>query len=82
MPIVGRITEGNDTQTIYFHRKTPDRITLWLTPDVIDFSKRVTVDSKGKIRREFLQQDVRAMLEDFHNRADRKSIARTKLVLE
>lgn len=85
MSLTGRITgvaENADTQTIYFHGKTPDRITLWLTPDVIDFAKRVSVRGKGRITKEFLEQDVRAMLEDFYNRADRKSIARTKIVLE
>jgi hypothetical protein len=82
MPLRAEIREGNEVQTIFFSGRTPDRVTLWLTPDVLDFSKRVSVRGKGRISRVFLEQDVRAMLEDFHARADRRSIARTKIVLE
>ncbi|MCH5375370.1 MAG: hypothetical protein JJ992_15470 [Planctomycetes bacterium] len=82
MLLNAKIREGEEIQTIFFSGKTPDRVTLWLTPDVIDFSKRVSVSGKGRLSRVFLEQDVRAMLEDFHARADRQNIARTKVVLE
>jgi len=82
MSLDAKIREGNEVQTIFFSGKAPDRVTLWLTPDVIDFSKRVSVEGKGRLSRVFLEQDVRAMLEDFYARADRQCIARTKIVLE
>ena len=76
-------SEKSELQTLYFRGRRPDNVTLWLTPSTFDFEKRLTVQgSRGRITKQFIDQDVRAMLEDFMKRVDRDEIARAKIVLE
>lgn len=83
--LVAELTTGVNTelQTLYFQGRRPDNVTLWLTPSTFDFEKRLTVQgSRGRITKQLIDEDIRAMLEDFSKRADREEIARAKIVLE
>ncbi|MBD3673807.1 MAG: hypothetical protein HUJ26_09815 [Planctomycetaceae bacterium] len=75
--------QNSELQTLYFRGRRPDKVTIWLTPSTFDFDKRLTVkDSRGRITKQLIDEDVRAMLEDFSRRADREEIARAKIELE
>ena len=58
-------------------------MSLFLTPEVFDFNKPLTIRRKrsGYTNR-FVKPSIQDMLEDFRNRADRKNIVWAKIVLE
>ncbi len=67
--IEGALNRENNAVRMY---KVPaDRYTLWLTPDMVDFTRRVTIETKGTNNRLDLAGDTRTLLEDVRVRADR-----------
>jgi len=80
LSIGAKLVETSDLQKVYFTKSQPSRVTLWLTPDIFNFDIPLTI--RGTLTRKLVDQDVRAMLEDFASRADRKNIARAKIVIE
>ncbi|MCH9654276.1 MAG: hypothetical protein K0U86_14220 [Planctomycetes bacterium] len=54
--------------------------TLWLSPELVDYEKRlmVRVDGKRKFN-DFLRPDMKAMLDDFRNRGDRQKLFDVRL---
>jgi hypothetical protein len=51
-----------------------DKVTVWLSPELIDFSKPVRIDVKGRqLNREpNLTPDVATLLDDVRTRGDRQ----------
>jgi hypothetical protein len=49
-----------------------ERVTVWLTPDVTDFSKPVLVTIDGKEVRGEIRPSIEVMLEDARTRGDRQ----------
>ncbi len=80
LSIGAKLVETSELQKVYFTRNQPAQVTLWLTPDIFNFEKPLTI--RGTLTRKLVDQDVRVMLEDFSKRADRKNIARAKIVIE
>lgn len=65
----GKITPGN---TIYLTSGAKSH-TIWLSPDLINFSKRVTVSLRASERfRGMVHPSVEAILDDYRLRADRQ----------
>jgi hypothetical protein len=58
-------------------------MTLFLTTDIFDFNKPLTIRRpRSGYTNKLVQPSVQDMLEDFRNRADRKNIVWAKIVLE
>ncbi len=76
MILYARVSPGN-TITI---RSGADKNTIWLSPDFVDFDKRVAVRMGGRQKfNDFLRLDVEAMLEDLRIRGDRQKLYWVKL---
>jgi hypothetical protein len=46
--------------------------TIWLGPEMVDFTKKVTIDAKGKTRSYDISGSTQTILEDVLGRADRQ----------
>lgn len=70
------IKEGN---VIYV--KSGGKInTLWLSPEIVDYDKRLVVRISGKQKfNDFLRPDMKAMLDDYRNRGDRQKLFDVRL---
>ncbi len=56
--------------------------TLWLTPEMIDFGKRLQVTVNGQSRHnDFVEPSIKAVLEDFRQRGDRQRVFQVRLDL-
>ncbi|WP_299467899.1 hypothetical protein [uncultured Gimesia sp.] len=54
--------------------------TLWLSPEIVDYEKRLVVRIGGKQKfNDFLRPDMKAMLDDFRNRGDRQKLFDVRL---
>ena len=54
--------------------------TLWLSPKLVDYTKRLKVSINGKPKfNKFLRPDMKAMLDDFRNRGDRQKLFDVRL---
>lgn len=54
--------------------------TLWLSPEIVDYEKRLVVRVGGKQKfNDFLRPDMKAMLDDFRNRGDRQKLFDVRL---
>ncbi len=54
--------------------------TLWLSPELVDYEKRLMVRIDGKRKfNDFLRPDMKAMLDDFRNRGDRQKLFDVRL---
>jgi hypothetical protein len=69
MNLSGKATEGN---AIYITSGS-QKHTLWLTPAVVDFEKRVTIRHNGKQRfNDFIEPSLAVILDDLRHRGDRQ----------
>jgi hypothetical protein len=48
------------------------RATVWLSPEMVDFTKRVAVTIKGRERSQSVEPSVKVLLEDVRTRGDRQ----------
>ncbi|HUG19023.1 MAG TPA: PHB depolymerase family esterase, partial [Planctomycetaceae bacterium] len=77
----GHINTSDTVQSIYL--KGPAEMTLFLTPEIFDFDKPLTIKrSRSGYTNKLVQPSLQHMLEDFRNRADRKNIVWAKIRLE
>ncbi|MFK7776691.1 MAG: hypothetical protein QM501_01050 [Gimesia sp.] len=54
--------------------------TIWLSPKLVDYTKRLKVRINGKQKfNDFLRPDMKAMLDDFRNRGDRQKLFDVRL---
>ncbi len=54
---------------------------VWLTPEMVDFNRPITISSAGRISKEDLQPSIEVMLEDVRQRGDRLHFFWQKIVL-
>lgn len=54
---------------------------IWLTPDMVDFSRQITVTVSGDRSRHDLKPDIGIMLEDVRQRADRMHVFWQRIVV-
>ncbi|MFP6770380.1 MAG: hypothetical protein VB859_19555 [Planctomycetaceae bacterium] len=77
--LAARITPGNSITVSSAARAT----TLWLSPDLIDFQRRVQIRVNGRRdKSRFLTPSVSDMVADFHQRADREKLYWLRLDFE
>ncbi|MBM81155.1 MAG: hypothetical protein CMJ78_11255 [Planctomycetaceae bacterium] len=77
MPLSAEVTPGN---TVRINRSGAKKHTFWLSPDFVDFDKRVKVRiNNSQKMNDFIEPDTSAILEDFRIRGDRQKIYQVKL---
>lgn len=54
---------------------------VWLTPDMVDFNRPISLRVKGKPFREVLQPDIHVMLEDARRRGERAHVFWQRILL-
>lgn len=62
------------TETSILVKSSSDRVTVWLSPELVDFQKRVTISVNGRRvtgSDRFVDPDLEVLLEDARTRADR-----------
>lgn len=75
MPLEASIKDGDPDRTIIYVRSGADHHVLRLSPDLVDFDKRLAVRHRGRQRfNDFLVPSIRTMLEDLRRRGDRQKI--------
>ena len=76
MTVSGRVTPGNTINVTSGARQN----TIWLSPEFVDFEKRVAVRHKGRQKfNDFPRPSMADMLEDFRARHDREKLYWFKL---
>lgn len=83
LTLKARIADAADeTATIYIHSGAP-RHTLWLSPEMLDYDKRLSVQVRGRSRfNNFPRADIEAMLDDLKFRGDREMLFWTRISLD
>ena len=71
----GRITERRRVSV----RTAAAQATIWLSPEMVDFSKRISISFNGRSKTLLLEPDARDMLEDARTRCDRQHPFWTKV---
>lgn len=76
MLLNARVNVGNAVNV----RSGAEKTTIWLSPEFVDFDRRVRIEIKGRQRfNDFLRPDLQAMLEDLRNRGDRQRLFWVKM---
>jgi hypothetical protein len=79
LKLTAKITVGNSIHVNSAARAT----TLWLSPNLIDFDRRVQVTVNGRRgKSRFVQPSIAAMIDDFRNRADREKLYWARIDIE
>jgi enterochelin esterase-like enzyme len=78
--VSGKITEGNTTHNVMYVTRHPGKRTaVWLSPEYIDYDKRVKIYVNGtNVFNDFAKPSVPDLLEDFRDRGDREMLYWTK----
>jgi hypothetical protein len=58
------------------------RTTVWLSPEIVDFDKRIQLTVDGKKIRDDYVPDLEVLLEDARQRADRQHVFWDKVVVQ
>lgn len=66
--IEGNVYPGNRVSV----KTNVGRVKIWLSPDTVDFSQRMTVAVNGKSRSELIRPSIKTILEDVRTRGDRQ----------
>ncbi len=75
LSLEARVAAGNTDRNLLQVRSGTDKTTLWLSPQVVDFDKRVAVRLNGRYRfNQFVRPDVETLLEDLRVRGDRQRL--------
>ncbi len=79
LKLTAKITVGNSIHVNSAARST----TLWLSPKLVDFEKRVQVTVNGRRGKiQFLKASISDMVDDFRNRADRERLYWSRIDIE
>ena len=77
------VRDGSKSRTSIHIRSGAARHTLWLSPDFIDFDKRLRIEIGARQKfNDFLQPDLKTLLEDLRRRGDRQKLFTVKLEFE
>jgi hypothetical protein len=80
MPFRADITPTN---TVRITRSGVKRHTIWLSPELIDFERRVVVKIRGRKKfNKFISPQIKTILEDLRTRGDRQKLYQVKLVID
>lgn len=80
--IKGKFTANEEANTVYVQHPG-SKTTIWLSPDLVTFDKRITVNLKGKNGKfsEIVRPDLGVLLEDLRVRGDRERLYWAKIEL-
>jgi pimeloyl-ACP methyl ester carboxylesterase len=82
MSLKANITDGGEDRATIYVKSGAARHVLYLSPDLVDFNRRVTIIVNGRRRfNEFLQADAATMLEDLRQRGDRQRLRWVRIEL-
>ncbi len=90
IPVIGRtprnieshILDGAAGRTRIAINSSSLVYTLWITPDMIDFGRRLQVTVNGQPRyNDFVEASIEAVLEDFRRRGDRQRVYQVRIDL-
>lgn len=82
MGIESNIVRGSPQRSRIIIKSSGQVHTLWLTPEMIDFGKRLQVTVNGQSRHnDFVEPSIKAVLEDFRQRGDRQRVFQVSLDL-
>ena len=77
--LTARASPGNTVTISGTGRQT----TVWLAPGLVDYDRRVTIRISGRQRfNDFIEPDLRTILEDFRLRGDRQKVYWNRLVFK
>ena len=80
--IESNILQGSPQRSRIIIKSSGQVHTLWLTPEMIDFGKRLQVTVNGQSRHnDFVEPSIKAVLEDFRQRGDRQRVFQVQLDL-
>lgn len=82
MELKVKIADGSDDYTAVYVTSGADHNTLWLSPRVISFDKRLVVNYAGRRRySDFPERDLATLLDDLRVRGDRQMLFWAKVEL-
>jgi len=80
--IESHILKGSPQRSRIIIKSSGQVHTLWLTPEMVDFGKRLQVTVNGQSRHnDFVEPSIKAVLEDFRQRGDRQRVFQVQLDL-
>jgi hypothetical protein len=83
MTLDATISDGNADYTAITINSGAKRHILELSPDLVDYNKRLKVRYRGNQKfNDFPEPSIETMLDDFRERADRQKLVWTQLVIE
>lgn len=80
LTIQGKFAAGDEINTLYIEHPG-SRATVWLSPEIVDFDKRIKVVKGSTKYFDFVSPDVGVLLEDLRIRGDRQRLYWAKLEL-
>jgi pimeloyl-ACP methyl ester carboxylesterase len=63
---------NRENNSVRIQKAAAKEYSIWLNPDMVDFSKKITIDAKGTTRRYDINGSTQVILEDVLGRADRQ----------
>lgn len=63
---------NRETNAVRIQKAAAKEYSIWLSPEMVDFTKKVTIDAKGTTRRYDIVGSTQTILEDVLGRADRQ----------
>ncbi len=80
MILNARISDGAAGRTVIHITSGAESNTIWLSPELVDFDKRLTVRLKGRQKfNDFLSPGIETILDDLKERGDRQKLRWVKL---
>jgi pimeloyl-ACP methyl ester carboxylesterase len=63
---------NRENNAVRIQKAAAKEFSIWLSPDMVDFSKKITIDAKGTTRRYDINGSTDTILQDVLGRADRQ----------
>jgi hypothetical protein len=63
---------NRETNAVRMSKVAAKEYSLWLSPDIVDFTRKVSIETKGSTKRIDAAGNTRVMLEDVRRRGDRQ----------
>jgi hypothetical protein len=78
-----RLADSSTDRTVLYLDSGAERHTIYLSPELVDFDKRLLVRSQGRQKfNDFLQPELDTLLEDFRIRGDRQMLFWSRIDIE
>ncbi|HUG91663.1 MAG TPA: hypothetical protein VML55_12560 [Planctomycetaceae bacterium] len=78
-----RVADASSDRTVVYLDSGAERHTIYLSPELVDFDKRLLVRWQGRQKfNDFLHPEIETLLEDFRVRGDRQMLFWSKIEVE